>query len=84
MNSGNVIRTFKILARAAGVPEIRLHDLRHTHASLLALKGVSPKVIADRLGHTNVGFTMQVYTHVFDEQRVGAALRLEELVGKVG
>lgn len=84
MNSGNLVRMFKRLARAAGVPEIRVHDLRHTHASLLALKGVSPKVIADRLGHTNVGFTLQVYTHVFEEQRAEAAITLEELTTKAG
>jgi integrase len=84
MNSGNLVRMFKRLARAAGVPEIRIHDLRHTHASLLALNGVSPKVIADRLGHTNVGFTLQVYTHVFEEQRAVAALPLEELLRKAG
>ena len=84
MNSGNLVRTFKRLAREADVTEIRLHDLRHTHASLLALRGVSPKVIADRLGHTNVGFTMQVYTHVFEEQRTGAALAFAELIGKGG
>ena len=84
MNSGNLVRTFKRLARAVGVPDIRVHDLRHTHASLLALKDVPPKVIADRLGHTNVGFTLQTYTHVFEEQRAVAALPLEELLRNAG
>lgn len=64
------------------MPVIRLHDLRHTHASLLALKGVSGKVISDRLGHTNVGFTVQVYTHVYDEQRKQAVVSFQELLNK--
>ena len=85
MNSGNVIRTFKILARAAGVTEIRLHDLRHTHASLLAFKGISAKVIADRLGYTNVAFTLQTYTHVYEAQRREAAFDFLELArGQAG
>ncbi len=49
----------------------RLYDLRHIHVSLLAFRGVASKLIADRLGHTNVGFTVQVYTHLCDEQRPG-------------
>lgn len=80
LDSANLTRTFRRLSKAAGVPIIRLHDLRHTHASLLALRGVTPKVIADRLGHTNVGFTMQVYTHLYDEQRRDAAPNLAELI----
>lgn len=86
LDSANLTRTFKSLSKVAGVPVIRLHDLRHTHASLLALKGVAPKVIADRLGHTNVSFTLQVYTHLYDEQRREAAPNLAELVApkKVG
>ncbi|WP_052195427.1 tyrosine-type recombinase/integrase [Deinococcus radiopugnans] len=80
LDSANLTRTFHTLATAAEVPRIRLHDLRHTHASLLAFRGVAPKVIADRLGHTNVGFTMQVYTHLYDEQRREAAPNLAELI----
>ena len=80
LDSANLTRAFQKLSKAAGVPVIRLHDLRHTHASLLALRGVTPKVIADRLGHTNVSFTLQVYTHLYDEQRREAAPNLAELV----
>jgi integrase len=84
MNSGNLVRTFKRLARESGVTTIRLHDLRHTHASLLALRGVSPKVIADRLGHTNVAFTLQTYTHVYEAQRREAAFDFQELTRGLG
>lgn len=83
LDPANPTPPFHALARAAQVPRIRLHDLhdlRYTHASLLAFRGVAPKVIADRLGHTHVGFTMQVYTHLYDEQRREAAPCLAELI----
>ncbi|MFC6665832.1 tyrosine-type recombinase/integrase [Deinococcus radiopugnans] len=80
LDSANLSRTFQQLIKAAGVPVIRLHDLRHTPANLLALRGVTPKVIADRLGHTNVSFTLQVYTYLYDEQRREAAPNLAELI----
>ena len=51
------------LIQEADVPRIRFHDLRHTHATWLAQAGVHPKVIADRLGHTRIGFTLDTYVH---------------------
>ncbi|HYL09365.1 MAG TPA: tyrosine-type recombinase/integrase [Candidatus Acidoferrales bacterium] len=45
-------------AKRAGVPRIRFHDLRHTHASHLLRAGVHPKVVSERLGHSRVGITM--------------------------
>ncbi len=59
----NVSRDFDKLQAAAEVPRIRFHDLRHTHASLLLAEGASLRVIADRLGHSQVSFTAQVYAH---------------------
>lgn len=70
---------FKKLSREAGLPNIRLHDLRHTAASLMVRRGVSPKVVSDRLGHTDVAFTLRVYTHLYDEQREEAAFDLADL-----
>jgi integrase len=57
-------RTFRSLSRKADVPEIRLHDLRHTHATLLIAAGVPVKVVSERLGHSTPAFTMTVYQHV--------------------
>lgn len=73
-------RTFKALTEKAGLPRIRFHDLRHTAASLMIRYGVSPKVVADRLGHADVRFTLQVYTHVYDDQRREAALPMTDLL----
>ncbi|BDP42601.1 site-specific integrase [Deinococcus aetherius] len=73
-------RTFEALIQEAEVPRIRFHDLRHTAASLLIRQGVPPKVVSDRLGHRNVAFTLQVYTHVYDDQREAAALPLSRLL----
>jgi hypothetical protein len=49
---------------AAGLPRIRLHDVRHSYATAALKAGVSPKVISERLGHSTVAFTLQTYTHV--------------------
>jgi|SRR5215216_6421968 integrase len=48
---------------AAGVPIIRLHDLRHTHATLALAAGVHPKVVQERLGHANIAITLDTYSH---------------------
>ena len=76
LDSSTLSHAFRKLCKEAGVRPIRIHDLRHTHASLLAFHGVPAKVISDRLGHTNVGFTLRVYTHLYDAQRKEGALEL--------
>jgi len=80
LDPSNVSRLFHRLVREAGVTRIRLHDLRHTSASLLIRQGVSAKVVSDRLGHADVGFTLSVYTHLYDDQRRAAALPLSQLL----
>lgn len=60
----NVDRAFKRHLTAAGLPEIRFHDLRHTHASLLIAAGVHPKAIQARLGHSSITTTLNVYGHL--------------------
>ncbi len=55
---------FESAAKAAGQPRIRLHDLRHTCATLLLADGVPPKVVSELLGHSNVNITLAVYGHV--------------------
>jgi integrase len=64
------------------MPRVRLHDLRHLHVSLLVKRGVDARTIADRAGHTRASFTLDVYTHLFEEQRTAAAVSLLELLPK--
>jgi integrase len=59
-----VSTSFRALRRRAGLPEIRFHDLRHAHATLMLLQGVHPKVVSERLGHASVGITLDIYSHV--------------------
>ena len=73
----------RLIARA-GVRTIRLHDLRHTCATLLLARGVSPRVVMDILGHSQIAVTMNIYGHVIpamQDQAAGqidAALRDED------
>jgi integrase len=57
-------REFARLALPAGLPRIRLHDLRHTYATLALKAGVHPKIVSERLGHATVGITLDLYSHV--------------------
>lgn len=57
-------RPVERIANRAGVPRIRLHDVRHTHGTLLIEAGVPVKVVSERLGHANPAFTIDTYQHV--------------------
>lgn len=62
------------------VPEITLHDLRHTHATLLLQAGVPVKVVCERLGHSNPAFTMSVYQHVLPGMQAEAAVAFAQVL----
>ena len=63
-----------------GLPRIRFHDLRHTHASLLVAAGVPIKVVSERLGHAHPGFTMQTYQHLLPGMGAAAAIQFAALI----
>ena len=67
-------------AKLAGVPRLRVHDLRHTAASLMLQAGEHPRVVSDRLGHASVAFTLDLYTHISQDQGRAAAERLERFM----
>ncbi len=71
---------FKRLAKAAGVPSIRFHDLRHTHATLALRANVHPKVVSDRLGHASVAFTMDTYSASIPAMQAEAADTVAALI----
>lgn len=76
-----VSQTFDQLGQTLGLPRIRLHDLRHTNASLSARQGMPLKVLSERLGHASPGFTAKVYQHLYDDEQRAAALTLTQLTG---
>jgi len=73
-------RNYRKMVDKSGLPYIRFHDLRHTHATLLLQKGVHPKVVSERLGHSTIGITMDTYTHVLPNMQKEAAHLLEQLI----
>jgi integrase len=69
----------RIVARAR-LKGIRFHDLRHTFASLMLLRGAKPKVISEALGHSSVAFTMDTYSHIIDGMQEDAMALLDEVL----
>jgi integrase len=80
IDPSNLRRHWIRLVRSAGVPYLRFHDLRHIHATLMLLGGVHPKVVAERLGHSQVGITLDTYSHVLPHLQGQAADGLERLL----
>ena len=66
------------LVRRTGLKSIRLHDARHSHASLMLKQGVHPKIVQERLGHTSIQITLDTYSHVAPGLQEAAAIRFDE------
>jgi integrase len=75
-----VSKQFKKRAKQAGLPPIRLHDLRHSHATHLLEAGVHPKVVQERLGHANISMTLDTYSHAVPAMEEDAAAKVAALV----
>ena len=67
-----------MLAARCGVKVIRLHDARHTHASLMLKQGIHPKIVQERLGHATIAITLDTYSHVAPGLQEAAAKRFDE------
>ena len=74
----SVTRAFQVIAQSLGLKGARLHDLRHAHATVLLEQGVHPKVVQERLGHSSVATTLDIYSHVVPGLQEAAARRFEE------
>jgi integrase len=74
----SVTHAFAKFARRVGVLGVRFHDLRHTHASLMLKSGVHPKIVSERLGHSSVSITLDVYSHVVPGHQQAAAKTFDE------
>jgi integrase len=76
--------TYVEQARHAGLPPIRLHDLRHTWATLALSAGEHPKVVQERLGHAAIAITLDVYSHVTEGLHGDAASRVAGIIFGTG
>jgi integrase len=73
--------SFKRVLKRSRLPNIRLHDLRHTCATLLLAKGVHPKLVQTLLGHKSINITLDTYSHVLPELNEWTAEAMEEALG---
>ena len=78
MRPNSVTHAFKRIARRAGLPYVSLHDSRQTHASLLLKQGVHPKIVQERLGHSSIGITLDLYSHVASGLQEAAAKAFDD------
>lgn len=65
---------------SCGLPHIRFHDLRHTHSTMLIQNDINPKVISERLGHSTIGITLDIYSHVLPEMQQEVADKLDDVI----
>jgi integrase len=77
----NFIRHFKSVIKEAGLPDMAVHGIRHSHASLLLSYGENPKLVQERLGHSSIGMTLDLYSHSIPGLQQGVAKRLDDLMG---
>jgi integrase len=75
-----VYTSYKKLLRDNNLPDIRLHDLRHTAATLMLQNGDDVKTVQDALGHHSAAFTLDVYGHVTERMKKESAERMEAFI----
>ena len=78
LRPNSVSRAFERIVKSLGFEGIRFHDLRHTHATLMLQQGIHPKIVSERLGHSSVAITLDIYSHVLPGLQEAAAHRFEE------
>jgi len=83
LNPSTVTHNFSKVAISAGMPQLRLHDLRHIHATMMLKAGIHPRVVQERLGHSTIATTLDIYSHTVPGMQKAAAERLDTLLPKV-
>lgn len=81
VSNNAVNKTLKMLCRKLGLKEVTMHSLRHTHASMLLYRKANIKYISKRLGHKDIGITLQTYSHILDELEQAENMLLDEVMG---
>jgi len=82
MEPRKVNHIFDRIIGKAGIPKIRFHDLRHTHATMLLKQGIHPKIVSERLGHSSIGITLDIYSHVIPSMQREAAVAIDQVLQK--
>jgi len=77
---GSLTRRFRELMRRHRLPQIRLHDLRHSHATHLLAAGVHPKIAQERLGHSSISITLDTYSHVLPGMQDDAVAKVDAAI----
>ena len=80
LSPSTVSHAFQDICRKADIYGIRFHDLRHTHATLLMKQGVNPKVVQERLEHSTISVTLDIYSHVVPGMQELAVLQFDEII----
>src|SRR5947199_9032449 len=80
LESSHVNERFNAAVKAAGLPPMRFHDLRHSAATLLLAMNVHPKVVQQLLGHSNISITMDLYSHVLPSMQRDAMNDMDDFL----
>ena len=80
LDPSNLYHSFKQLLKKASLPNIRFHDLRHTATTLMLQQGTHPKIVQERLGHSDISMTLNTYSHVLPVMQDEVAEKLDELL----
>lgn len=80
MTACSLNKAFKRILKKTGLPHIRFHDLRHTNATLLLKNKIPAKIVSERLGHSNIAITLDLYSHVSNEMQGEASTIFDEFI----
>ena len=80
----NFSSAFRDFVSQAGIGHVRFHDLRHFHATALMSANIHPKVVSERLGHSSIGITLDLYSHCLLNMQEEAARRIDQLFQNAG
>jgi len=81
IDSNRLTREFALIVKENGLPKATFHSLRHAHVSLLLNDGASLRLIAERVGHSDPGLTLRVYSHLMPGAQIAAADALDKQLG---
>ncbi|MFZ5989320.1 MAG: tyrosine-type recombinase/integrase [Bacillota bacterium] len=80
INPSTFSHTFARVLKRNNLQHIRFHDLRHTNATLMLKHNISPKVASERLGHSKINITLDLYSHVLKEMQEDAAIKIDNAI----